>query len=291
MSSSDRDDSPGSTDPELSPSGPAQAPSGTEQALAAVGRFLVGAGRFVGRQTAAAYRAIDPDVRRHVAQLPLLTYSLIGSRRTPVEPLPPDGHPPLVFVHGLGGSRGDFLLLSKYLWLHGRRRSYRVQLEAGLPLPRLGEGLAELVREICAVTGAPQVELIAHSLGGLVVRLALADHDLAGLVKTVITLGSPHAGTYSARYADTAITRELRPDSPIIQRLAQSPWPAEVHGVSFWSQSDVFVLPPESAALEGTDQIEVTPFTHYSYLIDPRSWTLVRRELELHTPTAPPARS
>jgi len=67
VSSSDRDDSPGSTDPELSPSGPAQAPSGTEQALAAVGRFLVGAGRFVGRQTAAAYHAIDPDVRRHVA--------------------------------------------------------------------------------------------------------------------------------------------------------------------------------------------------------------------------------
>ncbi|MBW2453283.1 MAG: hypothetical protein JRI68_02180 [Deltaproteobacteria bacterium] len=271
-------------EPELPQAAEPQAPSGAEQALATVGRWLVGATRYLGRQTAAAYRAIDPDVRRHVAQLPLLTYSLIGSRRTPVQELPADGYPPLVFVHGLGGSRGDFLLLSKYLWLHGRRRSYRVQLDGGEPLDRLAEGLVKLVDEVREVTGEPQVELIAHSLGGLVVRVALADFDLAPAVKTVITLGSPHHGTYSARYADTAVTRELRPDSPLIQRLAQRPWPTGVQGVTFWSKSDVFVLPPESAALEGTDQIEVTPFTHYSYLIDPRSWSLVRRELELATP-------
>jgi len=42
----------------------------------------------------------------------------------------------------------------------------------------------------------------------------------------------------------------------------------------------MMILPPESAALEGADQLEVTPFTHYSYLIDPRSWVLVRNELE-----------
>jgi hypothetical protein len=57
-------------------------------------------------------------------------------------------------------------------------------------------------------------------------------------------------------------------------------WPEEVHGVSFWSRSDMVVLPPESAALDGTEAVEVTPFSHYSYLIDPRSWALVREQLE-----------
>ncbi len=273
-------------EPEDQELGPQDAPtvSGIEQALATVGRWLVGAGRYLGRQTAAAYLSIDPDVRRHVAQMPLLTYSLLGARQAQVEALAPDGYPPLVFVHGLGGSRGDFMLMSKYLWLHGRRRSYRVTLAGGQPLERLAEALVKFVREVIEVTGEPQVELVAHSLGGLVVRIALADFDLSGAVKTVITLGSPHHGTYPARYADTTVTRELRPDSELIQRLSAVPWPAAVHGVSFWSKSDVFVLPPESAALEGTDQIEVTPFTHYSYLIDPRSWNLVLKELELHTP-------
>jgi pimeloyl-ACP methyl ester carboxylesterase len=273
-------------EPEEQALGPGDRPSvsGVEQVAATVGRWLIGAGRVLGRQTAAAYRSIDPDVRRHVAQIPLLSYSLLGARRAPVKALPPDGHPPLIFVHGLGGSRGDFTLMSKYLWLHGRRRSYRVHLEGGLSLERLAEALATLVGEVLAATGERQVELIAHSLGGLVVRMALADWDLAAVVKTVITLGSPHQGTYPARYADTAVTRELRPDSDLIRRLSAIPWPAEVHGVSFWSKSDVFVLPPESAALEGTDQIEVTPFTHYSYLIDPRCWALVRKELELTSP-------
>jgi len=262
--------------------------SAPEQVLATLGRWLVGAGRYLGRQSAAAYRSIDPDVRRHVAQIPLLSFSLLGARRAPVEALPPDGYPPLVFVHGLGGSRGDFSLMSTYLWLHGRRRSYRVHLDGGLSLERLAEALAKSVRDVVEVTGEPQVELIAHSLGGLVVRIALAEFDLAAAVKTVITLGSPHHGTYPARYADTTVTRELRPDSELIKRLSAIPWPPQVHGVTFWSKSDVFVLPSESAALEGTDQIEVTPFTHYSYLIDPRSWALVRKELELATPA--PAR-
>lgn len=255
-------------------------PSTAERALATVGRGIIGAGRFVGRKASNAYLSIDPDLRRHVAQVPLLGYSLFGSRRDTIEPLEPDGHPPLVLVHGLGGSRGDFLLLAAYLKLHGRKRSYRIQFQPGHDVAQRAEALAGFVVEVLAVTGEPEVDLIGHSQGGLVVRLALIDHGLDELVRLAITLGTPHRGTAPARYADTAATRELRVDSPLMQRLADAPWPGTVQGVSFWSQSDMLVLPPESAALEGTSAIEVTPFSHYSYLIDPRSWALIRAELE-----------
>ena len=263
-------------------SSPVPSVTATERALAAVGRWLVGTGRFVGRSAAAAYRAVDPDVRRHVAQWPLLSYSLLGARRERVEAGEPDGHPPLIFVHGLGGSRGDFMLMAQYLRLHGRKRSYRVHLDGGQTLSELATALGQFVRAVHEATGEPQVELVAHSLGGLVVRLMLLEQaDVVERIRTVITMGTPHNGTYPARFADTVITRELRPDSPLIGRLAATPWPRQVRGVTFWSKSDMLVLPPESAALDGTHQLEVTPFTHYSYLIDPRSWALVRRELEL----------
>ncbi len=140
--------------------------------------------------------------------------------------------------------------------------------------------LARLIRDVLKATGARQVEIVAHSLGGLVSRLAIQKYKLAHQVKTLITLGSPHHGTYSARYANTAITRDIRPNSKLIKELEKQPWPKSVRGVTFWSKSDLLVLPPKSAAMDGTAQIEVTPFTHYSYLIDPKSWAVVRRALK-----------
>lgn len=251
-----------------------------ERALGALAGWSVAAGRAFGRGAATAYRAVDPDVRRHIAQLPLLGYTLLGARDQAIEQAPDDGHLPLVFVHGLGGSRGDFLLMAKYLALHGRKRSYRVAFEAGVRIDAMASTLAEVCNRICEANGATKLVLVAHSLGGLVTRLAMLEHGLASRLDTVITLGTPHGGTHSARWADTASLRELRPDSPLIEKLGKEPWPKHVRGVSVWSRSDVLVQPAESAALAGTEQLEVTPFTHYSYLVDPRSWVLVREELE-----------
>lgn len=273
---------PVASDSELPDEPSADEPTGGDvaaQLALTAARGLAVAGRFVGRKLASAFLAIDPDVRRHVAQVPLMTYTLLASRSVTVEPGEPDGHPPLVFVHGFGGSRGDFLLMAGYLHLRGRKRRYAIEFESGQSIEQKARALAELVREVVRVTGEPKVDVVAHSLGGVITRVALVDHALAPLLRRVITLGSPHHGTVPARYSSSLTTIELRPNSALLARLAQSPWPDEVHGVSFWSKGDVIILPHESAALPGTDQIEVTPFTHLSYLVDPRSWMLVSDEL------------
>lgn len=81
------------------------------------------------------------------------------------------------------------------------------------------------------------------------------------------------------RYANTDITRALRPDSEFMQRLNAEPLPDGLRAVSLWSRNDLTVVPAESAALDGTKRIDVTPFTHYSYLIHPRAWDEVRLAL------------
>ena len=247
----------------------------------AVGRALGAAGAYVGGSIADGYRAIDPDVTRHVLQIPLLGYSLIGAREATIEALPDDGHPPLVFVHGLGGSRGDFLLMARYLAFLGRRRSYRIHFDADHGVAERAAALAATVRRVLAVNDAARVDIVAHSLGGVVARLVLLDYGLEDRVRTLVTLGAPLAGTYPARYGNTPILRDLRPDSALMTRLRGAPWPTAVRGVSFWSRNDLFVLPPESAAAEGTEQIDATPATHYSYLVHPRSWDAVADALEL----------
>ena len=249
------------------------------EVMATIGRAAVKTGTFVGRKVADGYRKIDPDVMRHLAQVPLLSYSLFVSRREEIDPGLPDGHPPLIFVHGLGGNRGNFLLMAWYLRLHGRRRSYKIHFEGGQSMEEMAAALAGFVRDVKKATGERGVEMVAHSLGGIVARMAVSEHRLASSVETLITLGTPHKGTYTARYANTTVIRDMRPESDLIKRLNGKPWPKKVRGVTFWSRNDLFVLPPEAAAVEGTEQVEMTPFTHYSYLIAPKSWIAVGKAL------------
>jgi triacylglycerol esterase/lipase EstA (alpha/beta hydrolase family) len=260
---------------------PSKGPSGADF-LSATGRAAASVGRFVARTAVAGYRQakagyhkIDPDVPRHLVQLPLLSYSLFSSRRQRIDPGTPDGHPPLIFVHGLGGGRGDFLLMAQYLRLKGRKRSYRIKFQKGQTIDGMAAALARFVRDVTKATRQKKVEIVAHSLGGLVARAALVDHGLETSVRTLVTLGSPHQGTHPARYLHSKIIKDLRPESLYLRRLNRKRWPKKVRGVAFWSRSDLFILPPESATVEGMENRDATPFTHYSYLIDPLCWSQI----------------
>ncbi len=248
--------------------------------LAAAGKNVAAGGAFLGRHARDLYLSVDPDVRRHLAQVPLLTVTLLSAREDPVAPGVPDGHPPLVFVHGLGGSRGDFVPMSWYLWIAGRKRTYRIRFAPGQSLDDMAKALARFIRRVRKVTGQSQVDLVAHSLGGVVARVAVTEHRLGTAVRTLVTLGSPHQGTWSARFASTTKTRDLRPDSPGVLALNAKPWPRHLRVVNVWSRNDLVILPHESALTEGAQAIDASPFTHYSYLLDPAGWELVRKVLE-----------
>jgi pimeloyl-ACP methyl ester carboxylesterase len=248
--------------------------------LRAFGQAAQTSARGFGRKALELYDAVDPDVARHLAQLPLLSYTLLASRDQTIKPQEPDGYRPVIFVHGLGGTRGDFLPMAGFFWLQGRRRSYRIFFGRGQNISQMATALARFIRKVMKVTGERKVDIVAHSLGGVVSRLAVLDHGLSRNVAVLLTMGSPHNGTHSARYARTAITRDLRPDSALMRRLRVARWPSGVRGVSFWSRSDLLILPPESALVKGMRPVEMSPFTHFSYLIDPKSWAAVLENLE-----------
>lgn len=59
---------------------------------------------------------------------------------------------------------------------------------------------------------APGIFLVAHSMGGLVARRAMESVDL-GRVRRLVTLGTPHGGSYGAVQA-------IRGSYPVVRRLA-----------------------------------------------------------------------
>lgn len=84
-------------------------------------------------------------------------------------------------------------------------------------IEKRAEQLAEQVRAI----GSPRVNVIAHSMGGVDARFALARLGLADKVASLTTVGTPHRGTPLADIG-----------SRVLGRLARSSFLGGVHGAT-----------------------------------------------------------
>lgn len=92
-------------------------------------------------------------------------------------------------------SRHYFKGIKSHLEQHGHLvRHSKVSFAAGVET-RAAE-LSEQVKAILAETGSEQAHLIAHSMGGLDARHMIIEADgMAGRIKTLTTIGTPHWGS------------------------------------------------------------------------------------------------
>ena len=105
-------------------------------------------------------------------------------------------HRPVILVHGYGGNSANFLWMQWRLRRQGFRNVYAVSYTPPhINARKLAAQVARHVENVLARTGAEQVDLVCHSMGGPLTRYALKNLGLAGKVNKVITLGSPHYGT------------------------------------------------------------------------------------------------
>ena len=137
----------------------------------------------------------------------LATVILVRRRRAGaivgVEPIPgpvaPGGPLPVILVHGLfgfdrigvpGARLHYFRGLVDHLATLGCH-AHAVRLPAAASVPERARVLADKI----AALPHDRVDLIAHSLGGLDARYALAHCGLAPRVRSLVTIGTPHHGT------------------------------------------------------------------------------------------------
>jgi len=108
------------------------------------------------------------------------------------------------------------------------------------------------VQRVTAATGAPPV-LVCHSMGGLAARAWLRSHRAHERVAHVITIGSPHQGTWLARFGRAASGRQMRMDGSWLRELAHGEPPAQGRFTCWYSNADNVVFPPSTATLPGAD--------------------------------------
>jgi triacylglycerol esterase/lipase EstA (alpha/beta hydrolase family) len=251
--------------------------------LGRVGRAVSKVGRrsmSAGKKTWSFVRSVDTDARRHLAQLPLMALTLMVPRPSLVQAQLSDGYArPVLFIYGYGGHPGQFVGMKAYFAARGRTRNYVLDFGNCESLDIQALHLKETVANILhrnGISETGQVDLVAHSMGGLVVRLALLDEKFARRVGTAITMGTPHSGTTLAKFLANRFTMSMRTDSDFIDSLGRYKLPEDgPRIVAFWSLADLIVMPPQNARWEGAENIEMRGFTHYSYLLSIRSWDAV----------------
>lgn len=140
--------------------------------------------------------------------------------------------------------------------------------------------LAEAVDTLLSRSGAAEVDIVAHSMGGLATRWYLRTHPEAP-VRRVAFLGSPHHGTLAAHLAWGEGGEEMMPDSPFLDTLnAEAPIPEGVEAITVRTVVDTHIVPGESATLPGVVDHELCCPTHPGLLSDGEVFEIVLEFLE-----------
>ena len=118
------------------------------------------------------------------------------------------------------------------------------------------------VRKVAEVTGLPPL-LVCHSMGGLAARSWLVRYKADARVHRVVTIGTPHQGTWLARFGRAENARQMRLGSKWLARLEVEFLTSRGTLFTCWySNCDNIVFPASSATLPGADNRLVSGAAH-----------------------------
>ncbi|MCR6487572.1 lipase [Amycolatopsis sp. OK19-0408] len=166
---------------------------------------------------------------------------------------------PVLLVPGYGGGQGALNELAA-----------RIRQSTGRPadvLTLAGDGTGDLLEQAAVLEnaveqayadGAPSVDVVGYSAGGVVARLWVSRQGGAHQARRVVTLGAPMHGTGLAAAGGALVPGacptacvQLTPGSALLQELAKEPIPPSLPWLSVWTELDETVTPPDSARLDG----------------------------------------
>jgi triacylglycerol lipase len=192
-----------------------------------------------------------------------------------------DGRRPVVLLHGFAMNRTNWIWLGRRLARRGIGPLYGTSYFSPQSVRRSAEQLARFIERVVAKQGAERVDIVAHSLGGVVARYYIERLGGAKRVRRVVTIGSPHNGTVIARLGVLfPSARETIAGSSFYSDLGPLVAREGIAFTSVWSRADAIIEPPESSSIApvGEDRV-FENLGHLSLLLSPRVLDTVAERL------------
>lgn len=179
---------------------------------------------------------------------------------------------PVVFVHGYMQNRVNFVGMAHHLEQRGIGPLFGFNYPWFDTVENNARRLERFVRMVCRQTKAPAVDLVCHSMGGLIALETLRAEARASdaNVRRCVTVATPHAGVLWEGPLVGVGASVLRKGSKFL--LARAGRLLEVPTLSIFSDYDNIVYPATTSSLltRGGRDLQVEGLGHLSILFDPK---------------------
>lgn len=193
---------------------------------------------------------------------------MIFYRALTKDPQPAPCSAPILLVHGVLCNAGVWHPFKRWLDMRGIGPVYT--LSYGPPLASIELFADQATAKINAVlkaTGAHQVVVVAHSMGGLVMRACMKKFGGAKIAR-LVTIATPHQGSMHAWLAAGESLAQMRPRNAWLERLGLPEGSDLPPIVSLWSWHDSMVTPQTSSQVTFGDNIAFSGVGHTALLRD-----------------------
>lgn len=179
---------------------------------------------------------------------------------------------PVLLLHGYLATRGSVHLLEQRLTHLGHVvMTYRLGPVQMGDIRQSSGFIAGKVDSLRAQTGVEKVDIVAHSMGGLVALDYLKRLNGHTRIRRLILLGTPVHGTWSALMGLMTVplgqaTVQLLPGSAFLDELAALPMPPGPEVITVAAARD-WLAPPRTTVLAGARHVSIAT-GHSGLLVD-----------------------
>lgn len=180
------------------------------------------------------------------------------------------GRTGMVLVHGFMCNRGFW-----NAWLRELRAAGHACIAVNLepvhgPIDAYPDDIDQAVVRLTQLTGRPPV-LVCHSMGGLAARTWWRASGGRHPVAHLVTIGTPHRGTWLARFSRKANGRQMQLGCDWIQALGDDERRLPLPPTTCWySNCDNVVFPATTATLTGADNRFLAGEPHVALAFQPQ---------------------
>ncbi|MBI3583213.1 MAG: alpha/beta hydrolase [Nitrospinae bacterium] len=230
------------------------------------------------------YKAIVGFILEYVyviAHLILLVADYITSlfqSITPKSSSAQDTQNPIILIHGYMMRGLVMYPIKRRLNKDGYKNVYLFTYSPPwLNIDNFSRQLRDKIESVKKRTGAEKVDLICHSMGGLVAINYINYHSGNRNIDRLITLGTPFGGSKLWSFSIGKCGREMKPGSEFLKKLNIPS--SGINTTAIYTTFDEMVIPYEYGKLEGANNIGMNYIGHVGLLFSRSVYKVIREAL------------